>query len=62
MQRKNLMNEVPEEYEEQLKDFIDEVESRVNDIIYLLEIKSVSDLAQIEDALTVAKELSSDLY
>lgn len=62
MKRKDIMEDCPEEFEETLKDFIDEVESRFNEIRDLLNIKDVTELDQVSDAHTLADDYAGDLY
>ena len=60
--RENIMSVCPEEFEDKLKDFIDDVESRVIDIANMMDIKRVSDIDQIDSAHTMATSLEDDLY
>lgn len=62
MNRQQMMADCPEEFEETLKDIIDHIEDRVNEVKDKLEIKGVADLSNIEDAYDLAGELSFDLY
>lgn len=62
MKRKDIMKSCPEEFESELEDFINEIESDVNTIKDLLDIKGLNDLVGIEEAFENTKELSSKLY
>lgn len=62
MNRKEIMENCPEEFEDELKGFIDNIESRVNEIESKLEIKGICDLSNIEDAFDLVQSLSVDLY
>ena len=49
--------------EDSVKDFIDDIESRVNDARDFLEsIKGVDDLERVEQCLDLLKEIANDLY
>jgi len=60
--RKKIMDECPEEFEDELKSFIDEVESEVGSIVDLLDISSIDELHQIEEAQKIATNLADDIY
>lgn len=60
--RKEIMNECPEEFEDSLKDYIDEIEGAMADILKLLEIECVSDIGNIELAVDKCRDMASDLY
>lgn len=62
MNRKDIMSDCPEEYEDQLKDVLDYFESKFDDIKDRLKISSVADLCGIEDALEIATEACEELY
>lgn len=47
---------------ELVKCALDDIESRINDIVRNLRIESVSDLDQISEAYSIADKLSDDLY
>lgn len=60
--REEIMRQCPEEFEDTLKDWIDKVENRVNDIAGLLIIDSTADLYKIEEAEITACRLGEELY
>lgn len=62
MDRKEIMSICPDGFEESLKEFIDSIEDKVNEVKDKLEINGLGDLHQIEDAKYIIDELSSDLY
>lgn len=62
MKRKDIMEHCPEEFEDTLKDFIDECESRFQEIRNMLDIKDIDQLDQISDAYRLADDYASDLY
>jgi hypothetical protein len=63
MDRGDIMDKCPEEFEGELKEFIDEIESRVNDAeSELIAIKAVDDLHRVEDCRSILALLSLDLY
>ena len=48
---------------EEVENFIDSIENKVNDAFTLLDsIKSIDDLDQIKDCCDVLRELKKDLY
>jgi hypothetical protein len=62
MKRKDIMDECPDEFEASLKEFIDSVESEVNEIKNNLEITCIGDVGSIEDAYNLASDLCDKLY
>ena len=60
--RSEIMDNCPEEFEEELKDFIDKLEGLVGEIVSELDISSVGDLDKIESAYNLADDLSDALY
>lgn len=57
------MKNCPEEFEDELKNFIDDVETQVNSAQSALEnIKSVSDLGNVNECLGTLREISEALY
>jgi hypothetical protein len=56
------MKNCPEGFDEELKDFIDDIEDEVGKIIVDLDITCVADLDNIDSALDTAKELAISLY
>lgn len=62
MNRKEMYEMLPEEHREDLKEIIDHIEIRVNNIESKLDIMSLDDLGNINEAMDMVKELSKDLY
>lgn len=62
MDRKTMMEDCPEEFEDRLKEIIDHVEGEVNNIVALLSIGGVDSLADITEAFEIAEVLAKDLY
>lgn len=60
--RSNIMDKCPEEFVSELKEFIDEVESKINEVQHLLDIKSIQDLTYISDASDILNDLAESLY
>ena len=56
------MDECPEEFEDKLKDFIDDIEREVNDIKDNMDITSVSYIDSIGIAFDDIKRLAKELY
>lgn len=44
------------------KDFVDEVETKVNEIKGLLDITHIGELSNIEDAFDKVKDLADEMY
>lgn len=62
MKRKDIMEHCPKDFEDLLKDFIDEVESRFQKVRDLLDIKDVDQLDQVSNAHRLADDYAGDLY
>ena len=62
MSRNDIMQDCPEEFEDRLKEIIDDIEDKVNKIKDKLDINKLSDLGDIEDAFDLASDLASELY
>jgi len=60
--RNDIMEKCPEDFEDELKDFIDTVEQRVGDIRDRLNITDINQINHIEDAFSMADELADWLY
>jgi molybdopterin-guanine dinucleotide biosynthesis protein A len=60
--RKEIMEKCPEEFEEQLLDFIDMIEVNISDILNFFEIDSIDDLHQLRDAYNQLNDLKNELY
>lgn len=62
-QRKQIMRNCPEEFEEELKGFLDEIEFEVNNARSCLDdIKSVNDLERVSECRRALHELGLALY
>lgn len=46
----------------ELREYLDDIEQKVQELAKLLDIKGVGDLGQIEEAKTIADTLADDLY
>ena len=62
MNRKEIMSDCPEDFEDILKEVLDYLECKFSDIQVLLTIDDISKLHQIEDARDLAEEIGTDLY
>jgi hypothetical protein len=62
MNREDIMRDCPGEFESKLEGFLDEVESDINEVESLLDIKGVGDLGDIESAYSKTKDLAAKLY
>ena len=62
MNRNEIMEYCPEEFEDQLKDIVDHLENKFNEIRDLLDITRIDELDRITEAFELAKDISSDLY
>lgn len=61
--RDQLLSDIEDqEVHDKVKQFIDDVESKVNSIRDKMEIKSLSDLWNLEDAKSEIDDLSKELY
>jgi hypothetical protein len=60
--RTKIADECPEGFEETLKDWIDDLEQSIGDILGDLEINSIGDLGKIEDARCALDDLHDGLY
>lgn len=60
--RTKIMVNCPEEFMDELKYFIDEIEDRVNKIKNNMNIKSIDQLSDIEIAFDDLNEFATDLY
>ena len=60
--RTQIMDNCPEEFSEDLKAFIDDIEGKVNKIKDLMDITSIKRLSEIEAAYDKLEELADDLY
>ena len=62
MKRTEMLNNCPEEFEDELSSILDNIESRVNEALSLLEIKSLSEVFNLVEAQDKLTSLSEDLY
>ena len=62
MNRQDMMLDCPEEFEESLKDIIDEMEGLFNSVRDLLNIESIDMLCDIQEAHEIVSKASDDLY
>jgi hypothetical protein len=62
MTRKEIMQNCPEEFEDDLKEFIDEIEGELNSIKDHMDIRSLTDLERIDEAHDMIIKLAEDLY
>ena len=63
MNRKQMMQECPEDFEDKLKEILDHIEDRVNEAkLYLDNVDGIYNLKFIEDSQTKLEQLSNDLY
>lgn len=63
IKRKEILQNCPEEFEEELYDYLDRLEGAVNIArAKLVSIKSVADLHRVEDCLTELEKISKALY
>ncbi len=60
--RRNIMRDCPEEFQDSLKDFIDDVERLSNEILNKLAINDIADISDIQDAYSLTSELCKLLY
>ena len=62
MNRRELMNECPEDFKDTLESFLDDIEAIVDDIKDNLNITSTSDLENVPKAEELAIKLGDILY
>lgn len=60
--REQIMSNCPEDFEDELKDFIDKLECFMADIVSELSIESIADIGCIEEAHSLADDLCDSLY
>ncbi len=60
--RNEIMEDCPEEFKEELKDWIDDLEAKLNSVLSELDIDSLSDLRNIEDAKEELEQIADGLY
>ena len=60
--RSEIMDNCPEEFEDELKDFIDKLEGLVGEIMGELDITNISDIGRIAEAYDLADNLADGLY
>jgi len=62
MNRKEMLEDCPEEFEEKLIEIIDHIEGKINDVLETFKITSLDDLGEIVKAHDELSELAGDLY
>lgn len=65
MTRNDILLKLKEypDIEQEVSEFIDDIESRINDAVGKLDsVKSISDLDLVDDCKTILDSLSGDLY
>ena len=60
--RQNITNNCPEEFLEELNDYITIIEQNVLEVVNLLNIEDIGALSNIEDAFMKADKLADSLY
>ena len=60
--RKQIIDNCPESFEEELNTFINKVEDRINRIKDIMNITHIGQLSDIEEAYDKLSELANDLY
>jgi hypothetical protein len=60
--RNEILENCPEEFHDELKEYIDKLESLVDEIVCELNIDSISDIGNIETAYNLADDLADGLY
>jgi hypothetical protein len=60
--RSEIMDICPEDFEDELKIFIDKLEGLAGEIVGELDITSISDIGKIESAYDLADDLADALY
>jgi NADH:ubiquinone oxidoreductase subunit D len=60
--RDGINNECPEDFQEELKKFIDTVENKVNEAVDLLNNTGINSLDNVTDALSLLEDLSQELF
>jgi len=62
MNRREIMDGCPEEFEDRLKEIVDHFEGIFNDINQALDIKNLNDLESIVEAADISYKAAGDLY
>lgn len=62
MNRKDILEDCPEGYEDQLKEILDHFEGKFNEIKLYLDIGCIADLENIANAYRLAVEIGDELY
>ena len=60
--RNKIMDECPEGFEDELKVFIDDIESELSSIKSKMDIDGLDGLSDIEDAYDLLSDLTDSLY
>ena len=62
VKRKEIMDNCPDDFEDEMKDILDYFEGKFGDIRDQLDISDISQLDRVEDAYSLAKDVAEDLY
>ena len=62
IKRTDMMSNCPPEFEDRLRDILDHIEGRVDDILNILDEGSYYNYADLDDAVSLIKDLAEDLY
>jgi hypothetical protein len=60
--RSSIIRNCPEEFKEELEDYLNGIEIEFSNIRDLLTIKDVNDLCNVEEAYEIARDMSKILY
>ena len=62
MKRQEIMDNCPDDFEDEMKDILDYFEGKFGDIRDQLDINDISQINRVEDAYDIAKDVAGDLY
>lgn len=60
--RKEIMDKCPEDFEDDLRDFIDSIEHELSAIRDMMEVTCISELDKIDDAHNLLTDLCDELF
>ena len=60
--REDVLRNCPEEFKDELEDYINDIESQVKEVYDLLNIDSTDDIYRIHEAKRLAEEICKQLY
>lgn len=60
--REKILDECPDDFRDELADWINDLEQRMEEIVDLLDISSVHDLSDIEDAKSKLEDLKDAIW